>query len=158
MPAISTFEMSGVMLAVATLSVLIDLLPLNMLWFQLFMWTLTLGHNCWMSRHLLRWRADIIIVTNWRLIRTGGILTTGIKSYRFDTVGNCYRIHSFWGRVFGFCTVRVVQNGGIHNQGATDEYLIRVPTRIAEVIEFYANRPPVAAVIPHPDHEWGRAA
>lgn len=151
-PLIDTLEMTTVMAVVAVFSVLIDLLPFDLWWLQAIMWVATLGHTAWMSRHLLRWRVGLIIVTNWRLIRTGGLFSTGVKSYRFDTVGNCYRLTSFLGRIFGFCTVRIVQNGGLHNQGADDEYLARVPRRTAEIIEFYVNKPPVTAVIPHLEH------
>ena len=156
-PAINMLEMSVIMISVAVLSVLIDLLPFNMLWLQAIMWIGTIGHNCWMSRHLLRWRVDLIIMTNWRLIRTGGLLSIGRKSYRLDTIGNCQRLTSFWGRIFGFCTIRIVQNGGLHNVGASDEYLVRVPHRIADVIEHYANRPPTSVVIPHQDYVRGAA-
>jgi len=144
-PLIGMLEMSAAMVAMGVVSFLMGFVPLTTWGLQLAMWVCVMGHNAWMARHLIRWRADVVIVTNWRLIRTGGILSSGVKSYRFDTVGNCFRYSSVWGRLFGFCDLRIIQNGGPHNQGADAEYFPRLPRSIARVIESRATRPAAPA-------------
>lgn len=143
-PLVSMSKMSAEMAAIGVLSLLMDLLPLSLGWFQAVMWCCAIGHNGWMSRHLLRWRADLIIVTNWRLIRTGGILSSRARSYRWDTVGNCFKDSSAWGRILGFCDLRLIQNGGPHNVGADAEYCLKIPRYIARLIESRAVRPPLS--------------
>jgi hypothetical protein len=140
-PLRSTVKMSAEMMVVGVLSLLMDLLPMSLWGLQAMMWCCAIGHSGWMSRHLLRWRADIIIVTNWRMIRTGGILSSRAQSYRWDTVGNCFRNSSALGRIFGFCELRIIQSGGPHNVGADAEYCPDVPIRIARLIESRAVQP-----------------
>lgn len=144
-PLVNMVKMSAEMLVVGALSVGMAVLPFSVLWLQVTMVLCSVGHQCWMSRHILRWRADLIIVTNWRLISTGGILSTGVHSYRWDTVGNCFRDGSPLGKLFGSWNVRIVQNGGVHDTGAAAEYFPRVPRRIARMIESRASRPAAAA-------------
>lgn len=144
-PLINMGKMSAEMLAVGVLSVLMAWLPFSTLWLQVMMVLCTVGHQCVMSRHLLRWRADLVIVTNWRLIRTGGILSSGVKSYRWETVNNFERKAAFLARLFSCWNLRIVQGGGLHNQGADDEYVTRVPRKIARLVEALANRPAVPA-------------
>lgn len=140
-PLVNMGKMSAEMLAVGAVSIAMAWLPFNALWLQVTMVLCTVGHQCVMSRHILRWLADVVIVTNWRLIRTGGILSSGVKSYRWETVNNFERKATMLARMFGCWSLRIVQNGGLHNQGADDEYLPRVPRRIARLIEAQANRP-----------------
>lgn len=141
-PLVNMAEMSTVTLVAGAFSLLMSALPWDLFGLQFIMWMCTIAHNAWMARHLLRWRADLIILTNWRLIRTGGILSSGVKNYRLDTIGNFNHISSVWAKILGFRDLRVIQSGGTHNQGADDEYCSRVPVKMARTIESWAIRPP----------------
>lgn len=133
--------MSVEMIVMTIVSLVVSALPISSAWFQTVLWICALGHTTWMSRHLLTWRADVMIVTNWRFIRTGGIVTTGFKTYKFASVGNFYRSNSLVGRILGYSNVRIVQNGGPHNIGADDEYCPYVPRTVARVLDHCSSQP-----------------
>jgi hypothetical protein len=120
------FAMSATVLVGLVISVAIEYFASGLFWIQVGIWLVMVWHLCALGHKILLWRADLLIVTTHRMIRTGGVFTDKIGHVVPHRVTHYDLYRSFWGRVLNYGTFRV-QSAGQHNDGATDEYHRFVP-------------------------------
>jgi hypothetical protein len=126
-------SMSALMMFMAAVSMMLDFLPIP--WeLQALLWVVAIGHSAWTFRPFAYWWYDLYIVTNKRLIRTGGLIATGMRDYRFNTVNNFYKKTPVLGKILGFHNLRIVQNGGVHDEGAKHEYCQYVTRAVTRAV------------------------
>lgn len=113
-----------------------SLLPIG-LWWQAGVWVSMFGHEAArVVYHVLRWRADLYVVTNRRVIRTSGLVFRKKTSYLFDRFTHVSVMHQHWWELpLRFGTVRI-ESGGQHDDGASGEFLrfVPYPDEVADAI------------------------
>lgn len=78
-----------------------------------------------------RWKVDIWVVTNYRVIDEGGLISHFAKESPLEKINNVSYDQSLWGRVFNYGHVEIQTAAQI---GATDYYNVFHPKRLKDTI------------------------
>ncbi len=78
---------------------------------QLALWLGALAHSGYVGWCVLRWRAEQIAVTDRRIIRVSGILTTTVDAAPLSQITDSTLRRSILGRILGYGTVRIETAG-----------------------------------------------
>ncbi|HEY4148543.1 MAG TPA: PH domain-containing protein [Chitinophagaceae bacterium] len=79
----------------------------------------------------LKWKVDIWVVTNYRVIDEAGLLSHFAKESPLDKINNVSYDQSLWGRVFNYGHVEIQTAAQV---GATDYYNVFHPKRLKDTI------------------------
>ena len=106
-PLIAMTRGGGMMVAVGALTFVAPS------WFlvQLALWLAGVAHTGWVSLCVLHWRAEQITVTDRRIIRVSGLLTTVVEAVPVAEITDSVLRRSFLAHVFGYGTVRIETAG-----------------------------------------------
>jgi hypothetical protein len=84
---------------------------LGVLLLQIILWLPTIAHQCYMAYLILQWNADVVVLTDQRLIRTRGVFTTSVDAANLDMITSSSYYSNFFGKIFNYGTLRVVTAG-----------------------------------------------
>ena len=91
---------------------------------------LVLGVIYWLARYAA-WKANIWVVTNFRVIDESGLLTHFAKESPLDKINNVSYDQSVWGRVFNYGHVEIQTAA---EAGSTDYFNVNHPRRLKDTI------------------------
>src|ERR1035438_10305866 len=79
----------------------------------------------------LQWRVNIWVVTNYRVIDEGGLVTHFAKESPLEKINNVAYDQTLWGRIFNYGHVEIQTAAQV---GATDYYNVYHPKRLKDSI------------------------
>lgn len=106
------------------LSIILATFAPGVLWLQVVLWLMTVGHLSYVAYCVLLWRHDKIIVTNKRFLRITGLLTSTVDAMPLSKYTDMTYHRSIPGRVLGYGTLRIESAG----QRQSLEHITYVPS------------------------------
>jgi len=97
--------------AMMPIAILLGFVTPSVWWWQLGLALTAVGHQGYLFYRFLAWRTDQIIVTDQRIVRTSGVVTTRIDAVSLDQVTDSTYARSLIGHVFNYGTVRIGSAG-----------------------------------------------
>jgi len=92
-------------------AILLGFVTPSVWWLQLALALTAVGHQLFLFYRFLAWRTEQIIVTDQRIVRTSGVVTTRVDAVNLDQVTDSTYHRSLFGHVFNYGTVRVGSAG-----------------------------------------------
>jgi uncharacterized membrane protein YdbT with pleckstrin-like domain len=89
-----------------------------------------IGSGCYLIAYFL-WKANIWVVTNFRVIDEAGLLNHFAKESPLEKINNVSYDQTIWGRILNFGHVEIQTAAEI---GATDYYNVHGPKRLKDTI------------------------
>ncbi len=99
--------------------------------FERFGWALALLGILIFLINYFRWKVNIWVVTNYRVIDENGLLSHYAKESPLEKINNVSYDQTVWGRIFNYGHVEIQTAAEI---GATDYYNVHHPKRLKDTI------------------------
>lgn len=125
-PCRGLLRMSAMMPVIFGVSVVLDVVAAGLWWLQMVLWVGTAVHCTRVGCRVLSWRADLLVITNNRMMQVVGVLKRSVSEHRLPHITDSEVRHSVLGRIMGYGTLRI-ESGGRHDDGAKRELLTHVP-------------------------------
>ena len=97
--------------AMMPIAILLGFVAPNIWWLQIGLALVAVGHQGYVFYRFLAWRTEQVIVTDQRIIRTSGVLTTTVDAVNLDQITDSTYHRSLFGHVFDYGTVRIGSAG-----------------------------------------------
>ena len=92
-------------------AILLGFVAPSVWWIQVGLALSAVAHQGYLFYRFLTWRTDQLIVTDQRVIRSSGVVTTRVDAVNLDQVTDSTYHRSLFGHVFNYGTVRVGSAG-----------------------------------------------
>ena len=96
-------------------------------WLQALLWVGTAAHQGYLGYLVVLWRVEQILVTDTRILRISGLLTTRCDDVRLDQITDASIRQTLPGRILGYGAIRIESAG----QTREIEHLDFVPHPVA---------------------------
>jgi len=97
--------------AMMPLAILLGFATPSVWWIQVGLALSAVAHQGYLFYRFLAWRTEQIIVTDQRIIRTSGVVTTTVDAVHLDQITDSTYHRSLFGHVFNYGTIRVGSAG-----------------------------------------------
>jgi len=97
--------------AMMPVAILLGFVTPSVWWLQIGLGLVAVVHQGYLFYRFLAWRTEQITVTDQRIIRTSGVLTTTVDAVNLDQITDSTYHRSFLGHVLNYGTVRIGSAG-----------------------------------------------
>ena len=97
--------------AMMPVAILLGFKAPNIWWLQIGLGLVAVAHQLFLLYRVLAWRTTQLIVTDQRVIRTSGVVTTTVDAVHLDQITDSTYHRSLFGHVFNYGTVRIGSAG-----------------------------------------------
>jgi len=98
-------------MAMVPVAILLGFVTPSVWWLQIGLALTAVGHQGYLLYRFLAWRTEQIIVTDQRIVRTSGVVTTRVDAVNLEQITDTTYHRSLIGHIFNYGTVRVGSAG-----------------------------------------------
>jgi len=114
--------------AMMPVAILLGFIMPGVWWLQLGLALTAVAHQGYLFYRFLAWRTDQLIVTDRRVIRTSGVLTTTVDAVNLDQITDSTYHRSLIGHVLNYGTIRIGSAG--QNQSLERVDFVPAPSEV----------------------------
>lgn len=104
-------QASVAMPLVLALALVLNFVASGVWWLQVLLLLGSVAHQGMLFYRVLEWRAELIVVTDRRLIRIHGVLSTTVDDIRLGQITDSTYRQTLVGHVFGYGSIRIESAG-----------------------------------------------